>query len=91
MRFAKTTTQEKEEINAKESVRELKERMGSWTSSTISIGTLVVDMYDPSTKQLVWTGYATKTIDPSSDPEKNAKKLDKATGKLLKSYPPKEK
>jgi Domain of unknown function (DUF4136) len=64
--------------------------MGSWTSSTISIGTLVLDMYDPSTKQLVWTGYATKTIDPSSSPEKNAKKLDKTTAKLLKSYPPKD-
>ena len=26
---------------------------GSWTSSTIGIGTLVLDMYDPGTKQLV--------------------------------------
>jgi Domain of unknown function (DUF4136) len=32
---------------------------GSWTSSTISVGTLVLDMYDPGTKQLVWTGSAT--------------------------------
>jgi hypothetical protein len=65
--------------------------MGSWTSSTISIGTLVLDMYDPGTKQLVWTGRATKTIDPSSNPEKNMKNLDKATAKLLKNYPPKQK
>src|SRR5215469_14837051 len=28
------------------------------TSSTINIGTIVVDMYDPTTKQLVWTGRA---------------------------------
>jgi hypothetical protein len=65
--------------------------MGSWTSSTISIGTLVLDMYDPGREQLVWTGQATKTIDPSSNPEKNLKNLDKAVAKLLKNYPPKQK
>jgi Domain of unknown function (DUF4136) len=64
---------------------------GSWTSSTISIGTLVLDMYDPVTKQLVWTGQATKTIDPGSNPEKNMKNVDNAMAKLLKSYPPKQK
>ena len=46
----------------------------SWTSSTIAVGTLVLDMYDPGTKQLVWTGRASKTIDPSSNHEKNMKK-----------------
>ena len=65
--------------------------MGSATSSTISIGTLVLDMYDPGTKQLVWTGNATKTIDPSSNQEKNMKNLNKAMAKLLKNYPPKQK
>jgi hypothetical protein len=64
---------------------------GSWTSSTISVGTLVLDMYDPGTKQLVWTGSATKTIDPSSNHEKNMKNLDKSMAKLLKNYPPKQK
>jgi hypothetical protein len=65
--------------------------MGSATSSTISVGTLVVDMYDPGTKQLVWTGRTTKTLDPSSNQEKNMKNLDKAMAKLLKHYPPKQK
>jgi hypothetical protein len=64
---------------------------GSWTSSKISVGTLVLEMYDPGTKQLVWTGTATKTIDPSANHEKNMKNLDKATVKLLKNYPPKQK
>ncbi len=64
---------------------------GSWTSSTISVGTLVLDMYDPGTKQLVWTGSATKTINPSASHEKNIKNLDKAMVKLLKNYPPKQK
>jgi Domain of unknown function (DUF4136) len=61
--------------------------MASAQSSTINIGTLVFDMYDPSTKQLVWTGRATKTVDPSKNPEKNQKNLDKAMAKLLKNYP----
>jgi len=65
--------------------------MGSATSSTISVGTFVLDMYDPATKQLVWTGTATKTIDPSSNQEKNQKNLNKAMIKLLKNYPPKQK
>jgi hypothetical protein len=65
--------------------------MGSATQSTINIGTLVLDMYDPGTKQLVWTGNATKTIDPSSNQEKNMKNLNKAMEKLLKNYPPKQK
>jgi hypothetical protein len=63
--------------------------MGSATSSTISNGTLVLDMYDPGTKQLVWTGNATKTLDPSGNQEKNMKNLNKAMQKLLKNYPPK--
>jgi len=65
--------------------------MGTATSSTINVGTLVVDMYDPTTKQLVWTGNATKTIDPSANQEKNQKHLDKAIEKLLKNFPPKQK
>jgi hypothetical protein len=65
--------------------------MASATSSTISNGTLVLDMYDPATKQLVWTGNVTKTLDPSGNQEKNQKNLDKAMQKLLKNYPPKQK
>ena len=65
--------------------------MATATSTTINVGTLVLDIYDPATKQLVWTGTATKTIDPSKDQEKNQKNLDKAMQKLLKNYPPKQK
>jgi hypothetical protein len=65
--------------------------MATAASSTINVGTIVVDIYDPATKQLVWTGHATKAIDPSSNPEKNQKNLNKAMAKLLKTYPPKQK
>ena len=63
--------------------------MGSATSSTIDIGTLVLDMYDPSSQQLVWTGNVSKTIDPRGSEEKNQKNLNKAMAKLLKNFPPK--
>jgi len=62
--------------------------MGQATSSTIDNGTLVLDMYDPTSKQLVWQGRATKTLDPSSNQEKNEKNLNKAMAKLLKKFPP---
>lgn len=58
------------------------------TSSTINIGTLVLDLYDVAAKQQVWRGDATKTLNPSKDPQKNQKNLQKAMAKLLKNYPP---
>jgi hypothetical protein len=63
--------------------------MGTATSSAINVGTLVLDMYDPSTKKLVWTGRATKTLEPNNSQEKKQKNLDKAMQKLLKNFPPK--
>jgi Domain of unknown function (DUF4136) len=63
--------------------------MATATSSTINVGSIVLDMYDPATKQLVWTGTATKTLNPSSNQQKNEKNLNNAMAKLLKNYPPK--
>lgn len=62
--------------------------MGTATSSTINIGTLVVDVFDATAKQQIWTGQATKTMDPSSDPQKNQRNLQKGVTKLLKNFPP---
>lgn len=58
------------------------------TTSTITIGTLNLDMYDVSTKKQVWRGEATKTLDPPKDPAKLQSRIDKAMAKLLKNYPP---
>lgn len=63
--------------------------MATAQQSTISTGMLVLDMYDPSTKQLVWTGRVTKTLDPGANQQKKQKNLDKAMQKLLKNFPPK--
>jgi hypothetical protein len=62
--------------------------MGQVTSSTIQNGTLAVDFYGPSDKQLVWTGQATKTLNPSGNQQKDMERLDKAMAKLLKNFPP---
>jgi hypothetical protein len=62
--------------------------MGRVTTSTIDVGKLEVDMFDPAKKQLVWRGAAEKTLDIKKDPDKNYRNLEKATAKLLKNYPP---
>ena len=46
--------------------------------------------YNPGTKQLVWTGRATKTIDPNNSQEKKQKNLNNAMKKLLNKFPPKQ-
>jgi hypothetical protein len=65
--------------------------MSTATSTTINIGTIALDMYDPAKKELVWKGQASKTIDQKASPEKRQKNLDKAMNKLLKDFPPKPK
>lgn len=64
--------------------------MATATSSTIAVGTMGLDFYDPAAKQLIWRGEAAKTLNPSSNQEKNQKNLDKAMAKLLKNFPPKQ-
>jgi hypothetical protein len=49
-------------------------------------GTLVVDMYDASTKQLIWRASAEDML--SDKAEKNEKNLDKGIAKMFKSFPP---
>jgi len=63
---------------------------GMATAQTVvneyTIGTLVVDMFDSKTKNLVFRGTAEDEI--SDNPEKNAKRLEKASTKLFKNFPP---
>jgi hypothetical protein len=69
--------------------------LGPWNSgtltgqtSTIPVGTLVIDLYDPIRKQLVWRGDLTKTLDLNKSPDKNYQTMQKAMKKLFKNYPP---
>jgi len=52
-------------------------------------GTLTVDIFDNSTKKLIWRGTATNSL--SGDPEKNAKKLASTVEDMFKHFPPKPK
>ena len=64
---------------------------GTATSTTIQIGTVALDMYDPAKKELVWKGQASKTLSNEKDPAKRQQNIDKAMAKLLKDFPPKPK
>jgi len=66
---------------------------GGWgdtriTTSTIEVGKLVIGLFDPATKQLVWRGSASKTLDIKKDPDKNYRTLEKAMARLFRNYPP---
>jgi hypothetical protein len=69
-------------------------RGGGFGTSTTTVhdykeGTLVVDMFDAKTKDLIWRGNAEDML--SGDPDKNEKKLDKAVVKMFKKFPPQAK
>lgn len=51
-------------------------------------GTLVVDVIDAESDQLVWRGAVSDALPTTRDPDKRQKKLDKAVAKLFKEFPP---
>ncbi len=57
------------------------------TVREIPIGTLVVDMYDTHTKNLVWRGTSNET--DSDNMNKNSGKLQKAIDEMFYKFPPK--
>jgi hypothetical protein len=59
---------------------------GMATVQTYTEGSLVVDLYDATTRKMVWRGVATATV--SDKPEKNAVKIDKSLAKMFARYPP---
>jgi Domain of unknown function (DUF4136) len=60
----------------------------SGSTSSIPVGVIVVDLFDPARKQLIWRGDASNTINLKKDPDKNYRTLQKAMTKLFKNYPP---
>jgi Domain of unknown function (DUF4136) len=63
---------------------------GMGTSQTVVdefvVGTLVVDMFEAKNKTLVFRGTAQDEL--SDNPDKNQKKLEKASDKMFKNFPP---
>jgi hypothetical protein len=56
------------------------------TTETYKVGTLVVDLFDAKSKQLLWRGTSSDTLSNNSD--KNIKNLDKGVDKMFKKFPP---
>ena len=56
------------------------------TTETYKVGTLVVDLFDTKTKQLIWRGSSSDTL--SNNSNKNIQNLDKGVEKLFKQFPP---
>jgi hypothetical protein len=56
------------------------------TETEYTVGTLVADIFDKTGKSLLWRGIAQDEL--SDKPDKNVKKLGKATDKLFKDFPP---
>ena len=56
------------------------------TTDTYKVGTVVVDLFDTKTKQLIWRGAARDTLSDNSD--KNIKNLNEGVDKMFKHFPP---
>jgi hypothetical protein len=56
------------------------------TTDTYKVGTVVVDLFDSKTKQLIWRSSASDTLSNNSD--KNIKNLDKGVEKMFQHFPP---
>jgi hypothetical protein len=56
------------------------------TTETYKVGTVVVDLFDTKSKQLIWRGSASDTLSNNSD--KNIKNLDKSIEKMFQHFPP---
>ena len=64
-------------------------RNATTTTETYKVGTLVVDLFDTQSKELVFRGSSSDTISNNSD--KNIKNLNKGVEKVFKHFPPEAK
>jgi hypothetical protein len=69
-------------------------RYGGWYGgSNIDVyeyeeGTLIVDLIDARSNQLVWRGEATKTLEDNPSPEQMDQNLREVVGRMFANYPP---
>jgi uncharacterized protein DUF4136 len=57
----------------------------TYSESDYIKGTLVMDVYDNSSNQLIWQGVASGTV--KENPKKRDKSIPKTVGKLMKKFP----
>ncbi len=56
------------------------------TTDTYQVGTVVVDLFDTKTKQLLWRGTTSDTL--SNNSNKNIENLNKGVEKMFRKFPP---
>jgi hypothetical protein len=69
---------------------------GAWYGGGVDVyqyeeGSLIVDIVDARSKQLVWRGTATSIIDPGATPEERTERINEAVAKIFEDFPPKRK
>jgi hypothetical protein len=57
----------------------------TYSESDYLQGTLIMDVFDNESKELIWQGVATGTV--KEKPEKREKSIPKTVGKLMKKFP----
>ena len=67
---------------------------GGWGGGNVDVtsyeeGTLIVDLIDYKTKQLVWRGVATKALETNPTPEQMDRNMQAVIDALFSKYPPK--
>ena len=66
---------------------------GRWAYSDVSVqsyrqGTLMIDLIDAGTKELVWRGWATGTVQENLSADEWNKRIQDAVTKIMEQYPP---
>jgi len=61
---------------------------GSSMITTVSEGTLIVDIIDAESNELVWRGTASGGVERGGDSDKAAKKIHDAVHKVMAKFPP---
>jgi hypothetical protein len=64
---------------------------GSVTATVrqVPVGGLLVDLVDTESKRLVWRATASAILKDYGNPQKSRKRIEKATARMFKKYPPK--
>ncbi|WP_455211049.1 DUF4136 domain-containing protein [Kaarinaea lacus] len=55
---------------------------------TYQEGTLVIDMVDAKTKDLLWQGWGSRTVRQDTDPERLTALINEVVAEVLANYPP---
>lgn len=68
-------------------------RYGRWYGGGVEVnqykeGTLILDVIEAKSKQLMWRGFATATLDPNASMKTRKKRLDDVMTKILAEFPP---